>query len=110
MCKTANTMPLVEFEQKHMAEFQRLAALKTRLDDLKTQEQEVRESLIHLMEENGITKIDNDIMTITYVGPSESVSIDTKAFRAEDPSLYDDVLQRFNKRSKRSASIRFKVK
>ena len=105
-----NTTALEAFKQQHIEEFRRLAALKTRLEDLKKQEQEARELLIGLMEKHGVTKIDVPEMTISYVGPSESVAIDTKAFRAEDPKLYDEVLQRFNMRTKRSASIRFKVK
>ena len=105
-----NTTALAEFEQQHLAEFRRLATITARLKDLKAQEDEMRSNLIGLMEKHGVSKIDNDYITVTYVGPSESVAIDTKELRAKDPALYDEILQNYNKRTTRKASIRFKLK
>lgn len=105
-----NTTELAVFKQQHMQEFERLATVSARLKDLKKQEEEMRQNLIELMEKHGVYKIDNEKIAITYVGPSESVAIDTKELRAQDPALYDEILQKYNKRTTRKASLRFKLK
>ena len=107
MCETT---ALAEFEQQHLQEFRRLATISARLKDLKAQEEELRQNLIELMEQHGVVKIDNDIITISYVAASESFAIDTKELRAKDPELYDKILKQYNKRTTRKASLRFKLK
>lgn len=48
---------------------------------------EVKNAMLHAMEENGIKGFENDLMKITYKAPSVRKSVDTK--RLKDEGLYD---------------------
>lgn len=101
---------LEKFENKNMAAFQQLAMISRQEKEIKKQKKEIQEALKTGMEKYGLTSIDNDIVRIRYIAESESVSIDTKAFLAEDPELYHEVESRFNKRRKRKAYIKVTAK
>ena len=100
----------VVFAEQNKALLENLAEVSRRKDRLEQQEKEIKARLLPLMEEHGVEFIDNEIIRITYVRGSETVGIDTNALRAEDPELYNDILNKFNKRTKRSAHVRFKAK
>ena len=101
---------LQKFEKKNMAVFQELADISRIKKELDAREKFAKESLLIAMENNGITSVDNDIIRITYVGASESYSLDTKALRSEEPELYHQLEQKYNKRTKKSPYVRFTVK
>ena len=101
---------LQKFEEKNMAVFETLARISKTKAELEAQEKDAKEALLIAMENNNITSIDNDVIKITYVAGTESVALDTKALRADDPALYRELEQKYNKRTKRSAYIRFTAK
>lgn len=101
---------LQNFEQKNMAVFETLARISKTKAELEAQEKDAKEKLLIAMENNGITSIDNDVIRISYVAGTESVALDTKALRADDPKLYNKLEQKYNKRTKRGAYIRFTAK
>ena len=83
-----------------IAEFERqIKMLETKRDGLKKR-------ILAEMEANGILSIENDDLTITYVAPYPKESFDSKAFRKDNPDLYDEYV----KISNVSASVRMKVK
>lgn len=101
---------LQNFEQKNMAVFETLARISKTKAELEAQEKDAKEKLLIAMENNGITSIDNDVIRISYVAGTESVALDTKALRADNPKLYNKLEQKYNKRTKRGPYIRFTAK
>jgi hypothetical protein len=59
------------------------------------------------MEENNVKSFKNDIIEVTYVGPSTRSTFDKKALEADHPELD---LSKYNKTSAVKASVRIKVK
>ena len=101
---------LQKFEEKNLRLFEDLAANTRMKEALEEREKDLKEQLLIAMENNGITSIDNEIIRINYIAGSESVSLDTKALRAEEPELYHQLEQKYNKRSKKNPYVRFTVK
>lgn len=83
-----------------LAEFERQAK------EIKAKQDELKQRILEEMEANGILKIDTDELSITYVAPTSRESFDSKAFRKDNPDLYDEYV----KISQVSASVRLKVK
>lgn len=83
-----------------IAEFERqIKMLETKRDGLKKR-------ILAEMEANGILSLETDDLTITYIAPTSRESFDSKAFRKDNPDLYDDYVKITNV----SASVRMKVK
>lgn len=83
-----------------IAEFERqIKMLEAKRDGMKKR-------ILEEMEANGILSIETDDLHITYVAPTSRESFDSKAFRKDNPDLYDEYV----KISQVSASIRMKVK
>lgn len=101
---------LQKFEEKNLALFEELATISKVKKEIEEQEKSIKEQLLIRMENSGVVSVDNEFIRINYIAPSESVSLDTKSLRAEEPELYHELEQRFNKRTKRAAYIRFTVK
>jgi regulator of replication initiation timing len=88
-----------EFADKFV-EFERQAAI------LKKQEDELKQAILEEMERRQLLKIENDDLAITYVAASNRESFDSKRFRADFPTVYDDYVRI----SKVSPSVRIKLK
>lgn len=58
------------------------------------------------MEAKNFIKIDTDVMTITYVAPTDREKFDSKKFREDHADLYDEYVSMIPVKS----SIRIKVK
>ena len=84
----------------------RLAAFERKAKQIKEQEEKLKALILAEMEENGIIKLDNDDLTISYIMPTERESFDSKAFRQDYPELYDEYI----KMSPVKSQIRIKVK
>lgn len=83
-----------------LAEFERQAKV------IEIKKKGLMQRILEEMEANGILKIDTDELSITYVAPTSRESFDSKAFRKDNPDLYDEYV----KISNVSASVRLKVK
>lgn len=95
-----NTALLNPEASSKLAEFERMAK------EIKAKQDELKQRILAEMEEHGILKIDTDELTITYVAPTSRETFDSKAFRKDNPDLYDEYV----KISTVSASVRMKVK
>lgn len=73
--------------------------------ELDEKQKEMREVAKEAMERSGITKFQNDVLTITYIKPTTRNSIDSKALKADFP----DIAKRYTKTSDVAASIRIKL-
>lgn len=83
-----------------------LAEFERQVKEIKAKQDELKQRILEEMEANGILKIDTDELSITYVAPTSRESFDSKAFRKDNPNLYDEYV----KISQVSASVRLKVK
>ena len=66
-----------------------LAEFERQVKDIKAKEDALKQRLLEEMEANGIIKIETDDLAITYVAPTTKEKFDGKAFRKENPDLYD---------------------
>ena len=98
------------FEEKNMSAFRTLAKLKEQKRQLDAEEKAINNLLLQRMQESNIASVDNDIVRINLIPETESVSLDTRALRAEEPDLYHDIESRYNKRVVKKAHIRITVK
>lgn len=57
---------------------------------LKAQEDALRKAILAEMSAKHIVKLQTDELTITYVSPTTRESFDSKAFRKDNPDLYDE--------------------
>jgi len=79
------------------------------LEKMKTLEQqnlEMREAIKDAMEQYGVTKFDGDLITITYVAPTERNTFDSKRFMVERPKT----AEKYMRKTQVKSSIRLKVK
>lgn len=74
--------------------------------ELEEQNQNMRQAILEAMEANGVTKFDGDLITITYVAPTERTTFDSKRFQEERPKTY----AKYTRKTPVKASIRLKVK
>lgn len=95
-----NTVILNPQASSKLAEFER------QVEEIKAKQKELKERILAEMEAHGIVKIETDELLINYVAPYSKESFDSKAFRKDNPDLYDEYV----KISTVSASVRMKVK
>lgn len=99
-----------KWEQQHMMAFIELRDLEAQSKSIEARKAEVRQMLTESMEEHGIVGIDNDYVKITYIGPTESTSLDTKKLRASEPETYNDLVGAYPKVTKKKGHVRIAVK
>ena len=85
---------------------EKIAKLENQIKEMKLKEEEIKKDILTQMEENGILKIENEWLTITYIGASDRETLDTKTFKEELPEIYD----KYVKMTPVKSSIRIKVK
>lgn len=73
---------------------------------LEEQEKAMKESLQKAMEQYGVKKFENEVISVTYVASTVRNSIDSAKLKKELP----DIAKKYNKKSKVSASVRITVK
>lgn len=101
---------LVEFENAGMQAMRDLAQVLKAKKDIEAQEKAFKAQLLELMEQYNVKSVDNEYVKITYIAPSESVALDTKALESKEPKLYGELMEDYPKTTKRAASIRITVK
>ncbi len=68
--------------------------------NLKLQEDQFKKELMEAMEKNSIKRFENDLVTITYTGPSKRATVDTA--KLKEQGLYEA----FKKESDVKASVK----
>lgn len=84
----------------------KIAEFETQIKAIKKQEDELKQSILDAMKENGVIKIDNDHLTINYVAGHDQERFDTKAFKEENRMIYDEYVKMVHVKD----SVRIKVK
>ena len=95
-----NTALLNPEVSSQLAEFERMA------EEIKTKQKILKDKILAEMEERGILKIETDELAINYIAESSREVFDSKAFRKDNPDLYDEYI----KISPVSASVRMRLK
>ena len=72
---------------------QQIAEFETQIKALKKQEEDLKKSILDAMKENGVIKIDNDHLTITYIAGHDQERFDTKTFKEENKMIYDEYVK-----------------
>ncbi|MCI8811568.1 MAG: hypothetical protein HFF84_16055 [Oscillibacter sp.] len=97
---------LIAFQGKAAAIMQTIADISRQKDALDAQDKKMRTQLQAVMEEYGVDKFENDVVSLTYVKASVRSSVDGKKLLAKFPDAYAACL----KESPVKASVRIKVK
>ena len=84
----------------------KIAEVEDAMKKLKQEEDKLKKDILAEMEEKGILKIENETMTISYIGATGRETFNSKKFRADNPDLYDEYVTI----SPVKSSIRIKVK
>lgn len=90
----------IEIGEKALRKMKELKEFQLTVLEMKNQEQEIKESLLKAMEENGIKSFKNEFMSIVYVPESERRTADTK--KMKDDGIFDD----YSKTSKTKAYVK----
>lgn len=99
---------IIKIENGHLAAqtIEYIRVTEARMKKEKEDYDAFKRELLKAMEGNGITKIDTDTVTVSYIGATTRETFDSKAFKADMPELYDE----YTRFSDVSPSIRIKVK
>lgn len=84
----------------------KIAEFEDAMKKLKQAEDKLKTDILAEMEEKGILKIENETMTISYIGATGREMFNSKKFRADNPDLYDE----YCKIIPVKPSIRIKIK
>lgn len=84
----------------------KLQDLEIQSKSIKEEQEKLKDNLLKTMEQHGIVKWDNDVMTITYVAPTTRISVDSTKLKKELP----DIFSKYTKTSNVKSSIRIKLK
>ena len=85
---------------------QLVASHQERLTELKKKDEDMREAIKEAMKSEEIKKYESDILTLTYIAPSERTIIDSKRLKEENPDLWSE----YSKTSQVKDSIRITIK
>ena len=101
LIKVENNLPVLDSDIAYqIAEFERQIKL------IEDQQKRLKQAILEEMEAKNFIKIDTDVMTITYVAPTDREKFDSKKFREDHADLYDEYVSMIPVKS----SIRIKVK
>lgn len=111
-CEKSGTRYQFDVE-KYQDDLQALMALQTTLEqyklmskELETKAKNLQEKLLQAMEENAVTKLQFERMTISYVAPSETTKVDSDKLKDMFPDIYDQCLTT----QKRKAYVKITIK
>lgn len=81
-------------------------ALEEQSKALEEQSKTMREKLLQAMEQYGVKKFENDILSVTYVAPTTRTTIDSTKLKKDMP----EIAEKYSKTSNVKASIKITVK
>jgi len=103
---------IVAFEKQYLEAFKELAALEKAKKEAETKSKDIRAKLEEAMNEYGITKIDNEFVSIAWIkeNPGKQ-TIDLDALQKEEPEEYESLLEDYPKiTGKKKAYVKITVK
>lgn len=101
---------ITRFDHKYMSDMEGYAVIDQEIKNLTEKRNVFRDNLLEAMEKYDIKSIDNDVVKISLVEPSESTTVDLKKFEKQEPVDFAQLLEDYPKVTKRKSSIRITVK
>lgn len=94
-------------------EFEVMTNVLREIKEREAKIEDFKARLVNFMKEKSIKSIKNDAWSITFVDENVSVSFDSKAYlsdlEAEHPRIAKSLKSKYEKRTKRAASVRIKI-
>lgn len=84
----------------------KLVKFEKQAKKIKEQEDQIKQAILNAMQENGVLKLENDLLSITYVGATTRESFDSKNFKKD----YEDLYNKYININLVKPSIRIKIK
>lgn len=103
---------IVAFENKYLQSFKDLAHLEVMKKQMEDKSKKIREQIEAAMNEYGITKIDNEFVSVSWIqeNPGKE-TVDLEAFKKNEPEEYEDLLKDYPKiTGKKKAYVKISVK
>ena len=90
---------LAEFQNKQLTLLQTIANLVKHRKEIEEQEAEVKVKLQEAMEACGIKKFSSDVLNITYIAATTSVSVDSTKLKKKYPEIAAECSKTSNKKA-----------
>lgn len=102
-----NDKEIALLNDTYAVQFQKLGHLLQAKKEIEADEKAIKEELEEAFIKYGIKKFENEHVIMTYIAPSESKSINLKAFQDAEPVTYAELLEDYPKVTKKKGYIRF---
>ena len=96
---------LIAFKDSSVAVIQQVCDICTAKKQLEEQEKALKDQIKQAMEKFGVKKFESEQLTITYVGETTAVSVDTTKLK----KLHPDIAEECSKTSVKSAYIKVEI-
>lgn len=96
---------LIAFKDSSVAVIQQVCDICTAKKQLEEQEKVLKDKIKQAMEKFGVKKFESEQLTITYVGETTAVSVDTTKLK----KLHPDIAEECSKTSVKSAYIKVEI-
>ena len=103
------TTSLVSIEEKYMPVLLQIRDLEEEKRELENKIKSIKKQIEEAMTEYNVTSLKTSFMNIIKTKDSESVSLDTKKLKEVEPDLYDELMKKYPKVTKRSGSVQFRL-
>lgn len=107
------TQPDTKFELSNIGQLSELYEVEKIIAYFESQKKEweekstaMRESIVNVMKEKGISKFENEKIMITYIAPTIAKTLDTAKLKTEKPEVYNAYL----KDTEKKEQVRIKLK
>lgn len=97
---------LAAFQGKEIALINAISSIEQQKKALEEQSKTMREKLLQAMEQYGVKKFENDMLSVTYVAPTTRTTIDSTKLKKDMP----EIAEKYSKTSNVKASIKITVK
>ena len=100
---------LMPIEEKYLPVLIKIRDMEEEKRELEDEIKKIKKQIEDAMSEYNVTSLKTSFMTIVKTKDSESVSLDTKKLKEEDSDLYDELMKKYSKVTKRSGSVQFRL-
>ena len=100
---------LIPIEEKYLPVLLKIKDMEESKRELEEKLKEVKKQIEEAMTEYNVTSVKTSFMNIIKTKDSESTSIDLKKLKEEEHDLYEKLLNKDPKVTKRSGSIQFRL-
>ena len=83
-----------------------LLALERQAREIDKKRKEAKATICDAMRKHNIKIFENDVLRLTYVDETTSTGIDLNAVKSDCPDIYEDLLEKYPKETKRSAYVK----